>query len=139
MPNYRLHCKNQRCGGSFHRHIPVEEFEKTQYSDTGWSCFKCGFPKMAVMKSNKQVKDSFVSGFQRNIGKVCHTYGDYKRELRNMGLIELGYEEMKEQPEDENFSDYWDDEMLKEIYEDGVSLDGELVKGLQSGSIGLEE
>ena len=90
------------------------------------------------MKSHRNVKDTFVEGYQRNIGKYCATYGAYKKELREMGLIEIGYEEMKAQPEDENFKDYWDDEMLKEIYEDGVSFDGELIKGLQSGKIGME-
>ena len=138
MPNYRMHCKNQKCGGSFHRHIPIAEFEEAQYNG-GWSCFRCGYPKMAIMKSNKNVKDTFVAGFQRNIGKYCATYSEYKKELRKMGLIELGYEEMKHQPEDENFKDYWDDEILKEIYEDGITLDGELIKGLQSGAIGLDD
>lgn len=135
--NYRFHCKNQKCGASFHRHFSVEEFETQQYG-SGWACFKCGYPRMAVMKSNKSVKDSFIAGYQRNIGKYCSTYTQYKTELRKMGLIEIGYDEIKTQPEDENFKDYWDDEMLKEIYEDGISLDGELIRGLQNGSINME-
>lgn len=139
MPSYRMHCRNQRCGADFHRHIPIEEFEKSQYSPSGWTCFRCGYPRMAIMKSNKQVKDSFQPGYQRNIGKYCANYTQYKQELKKMGLIEIGYEEMKTQPDDENFKDYWDDEILKEIYEDGISLDGELIKGLQSGAIGLED
>jgi ssDNA-binding Zn-finger/Zn-ribbon topoisomerase 1 len=135
-----MHCRNPKCGGSFHRHIPIEEFEKTQYSNTGWSCFKCGYLKMAIMKSNKSAKDGFVAGFQKNIGKVCNTYTQYKKELKDMGLIELGYEELKTEPEDENFKDYWDDEVLKEIYdEDNINFDGELIRGLQNGSIGLED
>ena len=136
--SYRFHCRNSKCGGEFHRYYPVEEFEKQQYG-SGWACFKCGFPRMAVMKSNKAVKDSFVAGYQRNIGKYCANYTQYKQELKKMGLIEIGYEDIEKEPEEENFAGYWDDEILKEIYEDGITLDGELVKGLRSGKIGLED
>jgi hypothetical protein len=134
--NYRFHCKNQKCGASFHRHFSVEEFEKQQYG-SGWGCFKCGYPRMAVIKSNKSVRDGFTAGFQRNIGKVCSTYSEYKKELKAMGLIELGYEDLKEQPDSEDFSDYWTDDILKEVYEDGITLDGELINGLQTGEIKL--
>lgn len=138
MPNYRFHCKNKKCGGSFHRHFPLKEFEEMQYSNTGWSCFKCGTIKMAVMKSNKMVKDGFVAGFQRNIGKVCNSYGAYKRMLKEMNLIEIGYDEIKEDPASEDFTDYWTNDILKEVYEeDGINLDGQLVNALQSGEIKL--
>lgn len=138
MPSYRMHCKNKKCGGDFHRYFPIEEFELQQYG-SGWACFKCGFPKMAVMKSNKAVKDGFVAGYQRNIGKVCNTYSAYKKALRDMGLVEIGYDEIKDDPADEDFSGYWTDDILQEVYEeDNITLDGELIKGLQSGSIKLE-
>lgn len=135
--SYRFHCRNQKCGASFHRYYPVEEFEKQQYG-SGWACFRCGFPRMAVMKSNKAVKDTFQAGYQRNIGKYCRTYQEYKTELKKMGLIEIGYEDIDVDPASEDFTDYWDDEMLKEIYQDGISLDGELIKGLKNGSIKIE-
>lgn len=139
MPNYRFHCRNKKCGSDFHRHFPILEFEEQQYG-SGWACFNCGFPRMGVIKSNKMVQDGFVAGFQRSIGKVCNTYGDYKKELKKMGLVEIGYDEIKEDPADEDFSGYWTDDILKEVYEeDDISLDGELIKGLQNGSIGLED
>lgn len=91
------------------------------------------------MKSNKAVKDGFVAGYQRNIGKVCNTYSAYKKALRDMGLVEIGYDEIKDDPADEDFSGYWTDDILQEVYEeDNITLDGELIKGLQSGSIKLE-
>ena len=134
MSSYRFHCKNARCGSEFLRYYPVEEFEAQQYG-SGWACFNCGFPRMAVIKSNKAAKDSFAPGFQRNIRKHCSTYSQYKQELKNMGLIEIGYEELPPEDEDTGFQDYWTEDILRDIYDDGISLDGELVKGLQSGKV----
>ena len=136
--SYRFHCRKPECGAEFHRHFSKDEFEKTQYSPNGWTCFKCGFARMAVMKSNAVVKDGFQAGYQRNIGKWCDSYSEYKRTIKAMGLIELGYEDLPEEKEDESFRDYWTADILKEVYdEQGINLDGELVKGLQSGEIGL--
>lgn len=109
MPAFRFKCK--KCHTEFHRHYSQDEFDKNQYSG-GFGCFECGFPKMAVMKSNQRVKDGFQPGFQRNIGKYCSTYSEYKAHLKAMGLIEIGYEEL---PHDENgnVTNYWDDPAIK--------------------------
>jgi len=135
MPAYRFKCRNTRCNSEFHKYFPVEEFEEQQYK-SGWACFDCGFARMGVIKSNKAVKDGFKPGYQRNIKKVCDTYGAYKQALKDMGLVEIGYDEINVEPESEDFSGYWTDDVLRELYtEDGVSLDGQLVKGLQSGEL----
>jgi hypothetical protein len=131
MPSYRFKCRNHRCGSEFHRYYPSEEFDHHQYGTAnGWACFNCGFPKMAVIKSNKRAKDSFKPGFQRNIRKYCSTYSEYKQYLKNNGLVEIGYDEIKE---DENGRfNYWDDQMLKKVY-DMAQLSGRELEALKNG------
>lgn len=134
MPSYRFKCRNPKCGGEFHRHFSVEEFDRNQYgSECGWACFNCGFPKMAVMLSHKRVKDGFVPGFQRNIRKYCRTYTEYKQELKRMGLIEIGYEEL---PEDDGPQiHYWTPDIVKKVIQHGVQLSGREIEALEAGKL----
>jgi len=125
MQNYRMKCRNNKCGAEFHRRYSNDEFDDLQYSSKGGhkgiGCFGCGYPKMMVMRSKKLVKDGFQPGFQRNIMKHCSTYSEYKAQLRQMGLIELGYEDLPKAKE--NRIQYWDDEFLKKVYnEHGVKF-----------------
>ena len=126
---YRFHCINHKCGAEFHRWILNSDFEVIQYSPSGngFTCWTCGFPKMAVIKSNKVVKDSFKPGWQPNIRKYCSTYGQYKAELKELGLIEIGHEELKEH---NGKVEYWTDEMLKKLYDKGIEINPELAKDL---------
>jgi len=125
MPAYRFHCKNPRCGGEFLKHIPVDEFDKTQYSISGHSCYNCGTAKMAVCKSNKRADDGFKPGFQRNIGKHCGTYAEYKAHLKARGLVEYGYEDFDHvEKETEGFE--WPKDMLRDLYKAGGYSDREL-------------
>jgi hypothetical protein len=110
-----MKCQNEKCRNEFHRRYSVEEFDKLQYgSSSGIGCFDCGTPKMIVMKSNRQIQDGFKPGFQRNIRKHCETYSEYKAHLRNMGLIEVGYEDLPEHKDTK--TQYWTDEVLKKVY-----------------------
>ena len=103
--SYVLKCKNPKCGHEFHRYWPKEEYDQLTFRDNGTykgiGCFDCGFPKMAVALSNRTVKDGFKAGFQRNIMKYCATYEEYKAHLKNMGLIEIGYEKTEDDPHGE--------------------------------------
>lgn len=133
--SYRFKCRNNRCGSEFHRHFGKEEFEKTQYSVNGWACFNCGYPKMVAMGSRLSVKDGFQPGYQRNIGKHCATYSEYKAHLKNMGLIEIGYEDLDFNQEDKNIN-YWDEDLVKKIVKQyGVDLSGREIDGLLNGEI----
>lgn len=133
--NFRLKCRNTKCGFEAIRRYNVEEFDKLQYGGAvkGISCFNCGFPKMAVMRSMQKVKDGFVPGFQRSIGKHCETYSEYKAHLKKMGLVEIGYEELPEQ-EDEKIN-YWTDEVLKKVHDSGVYISGREAQALSEGKI----
>ena len=102
-----MKCRNQKCGNEFHRYYPQKEYDQLSFRDNGTykgiGCYDCGFPKMIIMRSNKPVKDGFKPGFQRNIMKHCATYAEYKAHLKNMGIIEIGYEEIPERQENEPF------------------------------------
>lgn len=135
--SYRFKCRNVKCGAEFHRYYSTSEFERNQYhTQHGWSCFNCGYPKMAVMKSNKAAKDKFIPGFQRNIMEYCATYKEYQQKLKEKGLIEYGYEDIQP-PEDTNgfVTDYWTDDILKEIYDMGVHLSGRTIQALKDGLV----
>lgn len=134
MPSYRMKCRNAKCGGEFLRYYPVEEFEKGQYSSCGWACFNCGFPKMAVIKSKKSADDRFKPGWQKNIGKYCATEKEYKQLLKDMKLVEIGYEELPE-PEEDGTQKYWTDDIIKKIHDTVGGLDGELVRAMKKGEI----
>jgi len=123
MQSYRLKCRNKKCGGEFLRPFSSEEFDKLQYGPVpGIACYNCGFPKMITMKSGKLAKDGFQPGYQPNIRKHCATYGQYKAELKRMGLIEIGYDELPEN--EEAPTQYFTDEVLRKIYtKQGISLD----------------
>jgi hypothetical protein len=94
--------------------MKVEEFDKVQYT-TGHSCYNCGYPKMGVVRSKQTVKDGFVPGYQKNIRKHCWTYKGYQDELKKMGLVELGYEDVQET--DGKGIKYWTPDMLKKLYD----------------------
>jgi hypothetical protein len=131
-----MKCQNKKCGHEFLRRYDVEEFDKLQYGAVpGIGCFDCGWPKMLVMKSKRQVNDSFQPGFQRNIRKHCETYSEYKAHLKRMGLIEVGYEDLPEQKE--VGTQYWTDELLSKVYnEHGVKFSGreaEHMKNIHKG------
>jgi hypothetical protein len=134
VQNYRFKCRNQRCAAEFLRAYRVDEFEKNQYStSSGWACFQCGFPKMAVIKSNRMAKHSFVPGFQRNIGKFCKTFSEYKQKIKEMGLVEICFEDI---PEDDGPKvNYWSEEMIKKVVANGVELSGREVEAMKNGKM----
>lgn len=88
---------------------------------------------MAVIKSNKVVEDGFQPGYQRNIGKHCATYSEYKAHLKNMGLIEIGHEEL---PQGEDYqTQYWTDDILKKVYQHGIKISGNEAEALKKGLV----
>ena len=136
VQNYRFHCRNQKCGAEFLRRYRVDEFEKNQYhTENGWGCFNCGYPRMAVMKSEREVKDGFQPGYYRCVMKYCRTYTELKEARKAKGLVEIGYDEIKD-PESENEAiSYWSDDILKKVYEHGVKLSGLEAEALKTGEL----
>lgn len=131
--SYRFKCR--KCHQDYLRHLNQDEFERNQYSINGWPCFSCGYPKMMVMRSKLSANDGFRPGFQRNIGKHCSTYGEYKAHLKRMGLIEIGYEDVDFNESDKDFN-YWDEETVKAVIRDhGVDLSGREIDGLIAGEL----
>ena len=131
--NYRFKCVNPNgCNYEGLKRLKLEDFERSQYRG-GFPCEKCGYPRMAVIRSNKMVKDSFVAGYQRSIRKHCETYAEYQRELKKRGLIEIGYEEINPDTEAGRESVYWDDAIIRGLYKRGIKISGNEAKALKEG------
>jgi len=131
MPAYRMKCRHPKCGKDHHRFYKVEEYDLLAYGgrEPGIACYDCGYPRMVVIKSKKSVDDTFKPGFQRNIRKHCDTYAQYKKHLKDMGLVEMGYEDFPQQKEGQPF---WSDAKLERICkEHGVKLSGNEIKHLK--------
>ena len=87
------------------------------------------------MLSNRDVKNTFVPGYQKSINVWCDSYSQYKKELKKRGLIEIGYEDL---PEKEDNSSYrWDDESIKKMVQNGSldALDGQLISDMKEGKL----
>lgn len=136
---YRMLCRNAKCGGEFLRSYRVDEFQQNQ-DGSGWHCFNCGYPRMQCYVSNRKINDKLqFPSFQRNIGEYCHSEADYKRKLKEKGLIELGFEDFPEREEEAIGKRYWTDDVIKELAEEGITFDGELIKAMQSGKLDLDD
>ena len=126
--NYRFKCRHGSCTFETSKFLNKDEFDSRQYNNdrTGFQCETCGYPRMAVMKSNKSVDDTFKAGFQRNIRKYCETETEYKAHLKQMGLIEIGYEKL---PYNESAGsiDYWSEDNLKYLYDNLDLSENELM------------
>lgn len=91
---------------------------------------------MVVYGSKRKVDDKLkFPGFFRNIREYCSSLGEYKRKLKEKGLIEIGFDDFPDKEEDATSKKYWTDDILKELAEEGVSFDGELIKAMQSGRL----
>ena len=133
--NYRLKCRNDKCGYDTLKRWRVEEFDQLAYGGDrpGIDCFQCGYPKMKVEKSHRRINDGFKPGFQRNIMKHCETYAEYKAHLKAMGLIELGYEDIPEGEETER--SYWNDKTLKKAHDRGFRVSGREAEALKKNKL----
>ena len=136
MPAYRMKCQNPKCAHEFHRFFPVEEYDR-QHFGSGWACFHCGYPRMMCMNSKRVVKDSFVPGWQKNIQKHCWTYSEYKKHLKLMGIVEIGYEDITKYHKDETLSDFakgiWSDDIIKIAIQKGSKLSSGQWDAIKSG------
>lgn len=131
MDNYRFKCR--KCSQEFLRRLTKEDFEKDQYSANGHKCFSCGFPKMAVIKTNQMIKDGFTPGWQSNIRKHCNSYSEYKAELKKMGLIEIGYDELPDQ--EDSKTKYWTPDLLKKLHDMGIGFSGNELDAIEKGKL----
>ena len=128
--NYRFKCR--KCQHEFLRRYTVEEFDRTQYK-TGFSCFDCGFEKMMVNKSNQNIKDGFQPGWQKNIAKYCGTYAEYKAQLKLMGLVETGFEDVKIEG---HKTQYFDPKMVEKLVREcHLDLSGREIEAIENGKM----
>ena len=80
----------------------------------------------------KRHKDGFVPGWQENIRMYITCPHQYRRALKDLGLVEVGYEvEFKDSTKTSN--PFANEEMIKEAVKSGIYLSGREIDALKSG------
>lgn len=80
----------------------------------------------------KRHKDGFVPGWQENIRMYITCPHQYRRALKEQGLVELGYDvEFKDSTKESN--PFENEEMIKAAIESGIYLSGREIDALKSG------
>jgi len=85
-------------------------------------------------KYKRMKKDGFEPGMQDNINEYCGSRGEYDRRIRELGLVEIGYDAV---PQDSTTTtDYTANlEFALHAREIGVSLTDNEIEGLVDGSM----
>lgn len=142
MPSYRMKCRE--CGNEPPlKYMPAVEFERTEFApeNKGFMCpnGKCGAPRMMVCKSDINVKDGFVPGYQRSIRKICNTQKEYEAELKRRGLVVFGYDDIDFDQRDLKIN-LWDDKMIGELKRDSnIDISGREAQALKDGVLFSDE
>ena len=80
----------------------------------------------------KRHKDGFVPGWQENIRMYITCPHQYKRALKDLGLVEVGYDvEFKDTTKVSN--PFENEELIKEAVKSGIYLSGREIEALKSG------
>lgn len=80
----------------------------------------------------KRHKDGFVPGWQENIRMYITCPHQYRRALKDLGLVELGYDvEFKDSTKVNN--PFENEELIKEAVKSGIYLSGREIDALKSG------
>lgn len=80
----------------------------------------------------KRHKDGFVPGWQENIRMYITCPAQYKRALRDLGLVEVGYDiTFKDNTTTSN--PFASEEMIRAALQSGIELSGREIDALQSG------
>lgn len=126
--NYKFKCS--KCTYETTKAWTQKEHDEAVYGGDrpGYPCGRCSFI-MSVTKSNARIKDTFEPGWQQNVRKYFRTYQEYKQYFKDNGLVELGYEEFDEKPEDNSIK--WNEAMLAKGAKLGLS--GRELEALKQG------
>lgn len=83
-------------------------------------------------KNKRMIKDGFEPGFQDNINEYCGSKGEYDRRIRELGLVEIGYE-TKDLTESTTTGIKYGDEFIEHAKEIGVDLTGNEIEAIKTG------
>ncbi len=88
---------------------------------------------MKEAKKKKRKNDGFEPGWQPNLGMNVTCYGQYKRILKDRGLVEAGYHEF-EQIKDPDEAILAGPEMARAMVQDAkIDLSGNEISAIESG------
>ena len=119
--------------------MTLEEATKHFHDDSIKSRF---YEIMSNIKTKKRTKDGFEPGYQQNTGRYAGGRIEYEKQLREMGLVEIGKEYIPEESKgDYNFCHT--DDFVQTCLDSGIDLSGNEQEAIKSGeyfkSIELEE
>lgn len=91
------------------------------------------FDEILLNSQNKRrKKDGFEPGFQENTGRYAGGRMEYEKQLKEMGLVEIGYDYVPQESKGEhNFCQ--SDEFVQTCLESGIELSGNEVDAIKSG------
>jgi len=88
----------------------------------------------SLTSKNKRVykKDGFVPGWQENIRMNITCPAQYRRALKELGLVEIGTDYIPQQTE-VKFNPFANGEMVREAIKSGIDLSGREIDAIESG------
>lgn len=91
------------------------------------------FDEIILNSQNKRRrKDGFIPGFQENTGRYAGGREEYNKQLKEMGLVEIGYDYVPQESVGEhNFCQT--DEFIETCLENGIELSGNEQEAIRSG------
>lgn len=97
------------------------------------SAIKARFDEILVNSKNKRrQKDGFEPGFQENTGRYAGGRKEYEAQLKEMGLVEIGYDYVPQESRgDQNFCQ--SDEFVQTCLDNGIELSGNEQDAIKSG------
>ncbi len=85
------------------------------------------------LKSKRMIKDGFEPGMQDNINEYCGSKGEYDRRLKELGLIELGYDTSHIKETTEVGGAMSGDGFIEAALELGIDLNDQEIDAMKSG------
>jgi hypothetical protein len=87
---------------------------------------------LLAKERKKRSKDGFVPGWQENIRMYITCPHQYRRALKDLGLVEIGYDYIPQQTETK-FNPFANGEMVREAIKSGIDLSGREIDAIESG------
>lgn len=88
---------------------------------------------MLNLKSKRMIKDGFEPGYQDNINEYVGSKGEYDRRLRELGLIEIGYETAHIKETTEVGGAMKSEGFIEAALELGIDLNEQEIDAMKSG------
>lgn len=84
------------------------------------------------LRNKRRKKDGFEPGIQPNTGKYAGGRLEYEKQLKEMGLVEIGYDYIPQESKPD-YNPCATEEFAKACLEEGVELTGNEIEAIKSG------